>query len=101
MAAWASGTAISVASSTILEAEGDKTRRGGSHPPPGLTEEHPCVPCSCPAPLLMLGYQPPGASAQPWAIRYLQAQGCHIHHLQGSPIGTEQVPGFVVGADLE
>lgn len=35
------------------------------------------------------------------ALRYLQAQGCHIHHLQGSAIGTEQVPGFVVGADLE
>lgn len=55
----------------------------------------------CPAPLLMLGYQPPGAAAQPWGIRYLQAQGCHIHHLQGLAIGTEQVPGFVVGADLE
>lgn len=64
---------------------------------PGLAEEPPwpCCGCApCPAPLLM-------CRSSSWGIRYLQAQGCHLHHLQGSAIGTEQVPGFVVGADLE
>lgn len=59
-----------------------------------------CAPC--PAPRSALGYQPPpGVAAPPRSIRYLQAQGCDIHHLQGSAIRMEQVPGFVVGTDLE
>lgn len=37
----------------------------------------------------------------PLGSSYLQAQGCDVHHVQSSAVGTEQVPGFTLSADLE